>query len=317
MFADLGCFGIELVSESEGIRHCWENIFKSFLSHCIDEPILVKLLEVVDFRDSEAQGFWDSYARYLEKRPFFTHPLSKFIAYKAESDSFLLVFEQAAVVHVSAQTESVRGIVLDSALQNGRFEDILYTSLAPILRRRDVYLVHAFCAEKNNRCVLLVGPPHSGKTTAGLALLQAGWQLLSNDVTLLSQNDDQIIAWPTPGYFGIRANTLGLFPNLQIETVMLTTQQVLQKINGRFGPPSPITYLIFPKVNKNRKTALSRLTAAKGWSRLMSESMDCWDRETLGEHLAILKRICGKTAVFSLQSGFDIHQLDQLLIEEG
>ena len=325
MFADLGCFGVELiVSESKGIRRCGEKIFQSFSSNRINESILVELIEVDDFRDSEAQWFWDAFAKFLEKRPFFTHRLSKLKVHTAESNAFLLVFENAAVVHVSAQTGSAHGIVLESALQNGRFEDILYTSLAPILRRREVYLVHAFCAEKKacpergrrGKCVLLVGPPHSGKTTAGLALLQAGWQLLSNDVTLLSQSDDQIMAWPTPGYFGVRENTLALFPDLDIATGMLTTQQVLQGINGRFGSPSPITHLIFPEVNADEPTKLFTLSTAEGWSRLMSESMDCWDKETLGKHLTVLKQVCGKTAVFSLQSGFDIHQFDQLLIEE-
>ncbi|KAA3664783.1 MAG: hypothetical protein DWQ04_03930 [Chloroflexi bacterium] len=315
---DLGCFAAELVGDSAALKECWGAVFKPFLCDRVDNSIPVELHVVEDFRQSQAVLFLDAYGEYLGKRPFFTHPLSQFAVYAAGDNAFLLVFQNAAIVHVSVTgTGLVRGVVHEQGVANGRFEDILYTALAPILRRRRIYLVHSFAAEKNGRCVLIVGPPGSGKTTAGLSLLQAGWQLLSNDVTLLTQSDKDVVAWPTPGYFGIRPHTIEMLPDLEIKSGVAEMHQVLEALNGRFGTPTLITHLIFPQVNAHAETKLTPLAAAAGWSRLMSESMDCWDKETLAAHLAVLKAVCGKTAVFSLQSGINIDQLDRLLAMEA
>ncbi|MCP4423902.1 MAG: hypothetical protein GY803_05365, partial [Chloroflexi bacterium] len=107
------------------------------------------------------------------------------------------------------------GVLTQQALDYGRFEDITFTSLAPLLRRRGFFLAHAFAAAKNGRAALIVGPSGSGKTTTGLSLLLAGWKLLSNDVLLLQERPDGIYALPTPGTIGIRPQTLDLLPKLR------------------------------------------------------------------------------------------------------
>jgi serine kinase of HPr protein (carbohydrate metabolism regulator) len=65
-------------------------------------------------------------------------------------------------------------MVTEGVLRNGRFEDVTFTSLAPLLRRHGYYLLHAFAAVKEGHAILLVGPSGSGKTTTGLHLLEAG-----------------------------------------------------------------------------------------------------------------------------------------------
>jgi hypothetical protein len=113
----------------------------------------------------------------------------------AGEGAVLLHFHQAAqvVVPLDGSTEIV-GMMVASALGNGRFEDITYTSLAPLLRRNGYFLLHAFAAARDGQAALLVGASGSGKTTTGLSLLLAGWQLLSNDVVLLQARPEGILA---------------------------------------------------------------------------------------------------------------------------
>ena len=314
MKVELGCFAVELVGGSCGVAGWWQAVFAPFLRKQAANPISCELVGVAEFsRRQTALFLGDDFTLFAE-RPFFTDPSSQLSVYTAGAGQFVLVFPDAAVVQASvAGAGQIRGLVHERALTNGRLEDILYTSLASILRRRGIYLVHAFAAEKNGRCVLIVGPPGSGKTTAGLSLLQAGWHHLSNDVTLITQSANSVIAWPTPGYFGIRSHTFDLLPHRGLEPGNMSTDQVLHRLNGRFGSPAAVTHLIFPQVTAQAATTLTDLPAAIGWSRLMAESMDCWDQEALSGHMAVLKAVCVETAVFTLQSGHDIRHLDQLL----
>jgi hypothetical protein len=53
-------------------------------------------------------------------------------------------------------------------------------------------IVHAAAIERNGRAVILPAPPGSGKSTLTAGLVQRGWRLLSDELTLLSLQDGTV-----------------------------------------------------------------------------------------------------------------------------
>ncbi len=74
-----------------------------------------------------------------------------------------------------------------------------------IVNRPDLFLtVHGALLALGDDAVLLVGPSHSGKSTTSCALWAAGWQLLSDDLTILHPDTDTGLASPVPRRVSLR-----------------------------------------------------------------------------------------------------------------
>ena len=200
----------------------------------------------------------------------------------------------------------ITGVVSKGVLQNGRFEDITFTSLAPTLRRHGYYLLHAFAVVKNGRCLLLVGSSGSGKTTTGLHLLEQGWQLLANDVVLLEERADGVYALPTPGAIGIRPGTLTLLPTLakrlgisQLPLAHPITLSNQQLHGGQWGEGGKITAVYFPQFSDSPQP-ITPLPRAIQLAHLMAESIDRWDETALPAHIALLERLSQQAEAYQL-----------------
>jgi hypothetical protein len=198
------------------------------------------------------------------------------------------------------------GVVTRRALQNGRFEDITFTSLAPLLRRHGYYLLHAFAVVKEEKCLLLVGPSGSGKTTTGLSLLAQGWQLLANDVVLLERRPDGVYALPTPGVVSIRPGTLTLLPGLAarlgISRLPLSQDITISSrrlTRGKWGEAARITAVYFPQISPSPRP-LTPLPRAIHLAQLMAESIDRWDEAALPDHMHLLESLSRQAPAFQL-----------------
>ncbi|WP_332876021.1 HprK-related kinase A [Massilia sp. S19_KUP03_FR1] len=59
-------------------------------------------------------------------------------------------------------------------------------------------IIHAAVVEKNGHAVILPAPPGSGKSTLCAALVSRGWRLLSDELTLIGLDDQQLTPLPRP-----------------------------------------------------------------------------------------------------------------------
>jgi hypothetical protein len=227
-----------------------------------------------------------------------------------EQDTAVLHYLDGALVTVplGAPSGPMRssGVVTMGALRNGRFEDITFTSLAPLLRRHGYYLLHAFAVVKNGKCLLLVGPSGSGKTTTGLHLLEQGWQLLANDVVLLERRADGVYALPTPGVVSIRPGTLALLPTLAkrlgITDLPLARPIAIsnrQLTGGQWGEGGKVTAVYFPQFSDSPQP-LRPLPRAVHLAQLMAESVDRWDETALSAHINLLQSLSHQAPAYQL-----------------
>lgn len=59
-------------------------------------------------------------------------------------------------------------------------------------------MVHAAVVERNGHAAILPAPPGSGKSTLCAALINKGWRLLSDELTLIRRSDARLVPLPRP-----------------------------------------------------------------------------------------------------------------------
>ncbi len=257
--------------------------------------------------------------------PLFTGtPGQDVISVYADGGHWWLHFLDGALVHVPQnstpeETAVLTGWITPPAMQNRRLEDITFTGLAPILRRRGIYLLHAFAACANGRSLLLVGPSHSGKTTTGLWLLANGWELLANDVVALKAAEGETAVYPTPNLVGIRPPTLDLVPHWRgvLAEKANTANDVEVSsdlfVNGRYPSAAPAATICFLARGHAPTSTLTPLSPAIALSKLMAESVDRWDTAVLPAHTAFLAQLVQQAACYQLTVGSHPNTLADVL----
>ncbi len=316
MFLTLHDLCIELSSSSDHARAQWQQLFAGWLQPKAAAVHARLHLSVQDeLPDLPATTPYFSDALHLTAEP------GILTVYRDGDEGVWLHYLDGALVYVpmrNAAGNAIRGVILLRAMDNGRFEDVTFTSLAPALRRHGYFLVHAFAASKNGRCALIVGTTNSGKTTTGLNLLLNGWQLLANDIVLLQQRGREVHALPTPGIVNIRPRTVTLLPQLR---PLLASKQIMygqynitgeELVNGRWSAPCPVTHIYFPYIEPRPHSTRHERNRAVALAHLMAESMDRWDEDTLPEHLNLLQRLVRQANAYEIHLGQDMTQIPPL-----
>jgi hypothetical protein len=215
------------------------------------------------------------------------------------------------------------GVITPAALASyGVFEDLLAIGLSPHLRRRGRFLLHAFAAAPNALApaVLLVGDTGAGKTTTGLALLHAGWKLLSNDSPILAAGgaNGRVAVLAYPGLLSAYPDTLGRFPELAglapagavREKTIFAAEAVYPDV---WLETAPAGALLFPHVEARPDHALEPLTAPAALQLILPHAIEQWDRAMIPGHLALLTQFIQSTPAYRLHLGPDTSTLSALL----
>jgi hypothetical protein len=211
------------------------------------------------------------------------------------------------------------GRLLPAALTTyGVLEDILAISLSPHLRRQGRYLIHAFAAASDGWAILLVGGIGSGKTTSGLALLNAGWQLLANDSPALTLTGE-VLSYP--GALAAFPDSLARFPATAALADAPPAASGRQKISFAaeavwpevWAERAPLAAIFFPAIEPRAEHAAEPLTPPLALRRLLPHAVEQWDRAQMPAHLEALSRAVERAPAYVLHLGPDVAALPSLL----
>lgn len=272
---------------------------------------------------------WEQTAQSTAPQPPPDMPIlseSDLISHYALENMVAIRLPKYALVSVDLDSERIMGQVTQACLNTyGVFEDVMMISLAPLYRRRGWFPLHAFAGlAPNGKAALLTGEIGAGKTTTGLALLAAGWQLLSNDSPLLTIRNNTVNVLAYPGQLSAFDESLAFFPQLR-DFRANDEEEALQKrvfrAEAAFSSPwanSGIAGgLFFPKVTKGMKhSRLTELSSKAALLQLMPQTIESWDKSAISSGFSLLRKLVEQVPSYILELAPDMVDIPGL-IQEG
>lgn len=177
-------------------------------------------------------------------------------------------------------------------------------------------IVHAAVIERNGLAAVLPAPPGSGKSTLCASLVQEGWRLLSDELTLIDLDTYQAVPMPRP--IGLKNQSIDIIKHRYPDAVFgVLSSDTLKGSVCHLKPPEssvalqqvtcPVGWIIFPKFETNAATEL--LPKSKGQA-FMEIANNAFNYSTLGTTgFDVLKNVVDRANCFS----FKYSQLDEAI----
>ncbi len=227
---------------------------------------------------------------------------------------------------VNLETSVVTGTITQACIDTyGVFEDMIIVALAPLLRRRGFYTIHAFAAAVDDKAAVLIGDIGAGKSTTGISLLCQGARLISNDSPLLCVNEQSgVRLYAYPGMLSTYPDTLSWFPSLSGVVDRATHMDGSEKLSfalddawsDKWAMVSSPGALFFPIITPGPKaSSIEPLSGFQALQRLVSQSIENWDYETIPANLRALRSLVDSAPAFELRLAPDIQRIPGLIFE--
>lgn len=239
--------------------------------------------------------------------------------YFVDGDQVIAHFPRYGQLHLNLAEGWTRGQVVPAAGQTyAILEDLIAISLSPHLRRRGKFLLHAFAAAFEGQAVLLVGGIGAGKTTTGLSLLNAGWQLLSNDSPVvvgngrIQQYPGVLAAYPESfAHFGSMAHLAEDVGGANgRRKISVTAESIWPNI---WLAEAPVRAICFPQIESRADHALTPLAKPAALARLLPHAVEQWDKAMIPAHLHILRQLVEAAPAFVLHLAPDVLSIPEAI----
>ncbi|WP_199609970.1 HprK-related kinase A [Flocculibacter collagenilyticus] len=149
--------------------------------------------------------------------------------------------------------------------------------------------IHAAVVEKNGKAIILPGDPGSGKSTLTALLVHNGWRLLSDEMTLYSLTEHQVIPAVRP--ISLKNQSIELIRKLypttylspaSLDTIKGTVAHMAipdDAIAGMYQPATPVA-IVYPKYKQGVDTQVCEVGEGQTFMHIIRNA---FNYDVLGE----------------------------------
>ena len=221
--------------------------------------------------------------------------------------------------------DGVRGradgyLIKPEAMHANLIEYLFHLALIELLRRRDLYTIHATALEKHGRGVLIPGNSGRGKTTSFISLLRSGYRYLSDDHPLIRDAGTHVEVLPFPIKINVTDATVAFFPELREapETVLrpgtpkraFYAEEMYPTSVGESCQPAIV---LFPHVVDAPHSHLELLPKSRALEVLLPQALLVYDPEVARREFQVLAKLVQQVDCYRLHFGRDILDLPKLI----
>ncbi|MBD9357767.1 HprK-related kinase A [Methylomonas albis] len=177
-------------------------------------------------------------------------------------------------------------------------------------------IIHAAVIERDGFAAVLPAPPGSGKSTLCAALVQEGWRLLSDELTLIDLSNGYAVPMPRP--IGLKNQSIQILANRYPQAVFgALSSDTLKGSVCHLKPPiesiamqkvvCPIAWIVFPQYLADAETDLCDKPKGESFMALADNAFNYSHLGTVA--FDILKQVVDRAACH----GFTYSQLDEAI----
>jgi hypothetical protein len=193
---------------------------------------------------------------------------------------------------------------------------LLFTiCLVEILKRRELYSLHAGCFSANGVCLLIPGTSGAGKSTLTVASLRANFDYMSDDMVFLTGRPNGLRALAFPEEVDVSDSTVAFFPELSFLSSYpkrngWRKRQVhpIEMYGARVVPEARPAAVVIPRIAQAQTSVITRMDADEALLELvpnvlMTEASSC------RAHFGTMRELVTSTPCYRLETGRDFDQL--------
>lgn len=195
---------------------------------------------------------------------------------------------------------------------------LLSPVIPPALRSWGLLALHACAVDWQGRAIIFPAASGSGKSTLALALLRAGFRLLSDDSPILRRQTDgtfKLLAYPEP--LRLLPDALARFPETRrLETEPSGQKRLLDPVSIYPDPyveESTPALIVMPQIAHGEKSVLRPASAGQALTELVSGVAFGSTGGTMLRDFPVLAQFVRSCRVYSLETGTDFDRLPVLL----
>jgi len=240
---------------------------------------------------------------------------------KQDGDRLIADFHEQGLLVIDGSRGLAEGYFIHpEAMHPDVCTSFFHYALTELLKRRDVFTVHATALEFHGHGVLIPGYSGQGKTTTFLSPLRSGFRYLSDDYPLLRDLGTHIELLAFPMKIDVTDRTIEFFPELRNAAPRIVQPGIYKKnfqaedlYVGSIGSSCVPAMILFPRVVDMPHSCLEPLPKSRALEAIMPQGLLVYDQAVARREFQVLSRLVQQVDCYRLHFGRDVLDLPKLV----